>query len=59
MPPPPKTKAVSRKRTAPSVSRKPELMILRTYERSDGRRFTRLLPMSARNAYAFQSTDAW
>jgi len=33
-------------------------MVLRTYERSDGMRFTRLLPLnSARNAMAFQPDD--
>jgi len=35
-------------------------MVLRTYERSDGMRFTRLLPLnSARNAMAFQPDDPW
>jgi hypothetical protein len=35
-------------------------MVLRTYERSDGKRFTRLLPLSsARNAMAFQLGDPW
>jgi hypothetical protein len=35
-------------------------MVLRTYERSDGKRFTRLLPLSAvRNAMAFQPDDQW
>jgi hypothetical protein len=35
-------------------------MVLRTYERSDGKRFTRLLPInSARSAMAFQPDDAW
>ena len=35
-------------------------MVLRTYERSDGKRFTRLLPLSsARNALAFQPDEPW
>jgi hypothetical protein len=53
-----KTKPTSRKRLAGNPGRKLELMVLRTYERSDGKRFTRLLPMSsARNAMAFQPDD--
>jgi hypothetical protein len=49
-----------RKRVERSTSRKLELMVLRTYERSDGKRFTRLLPLSsARNAMAFQPDDPW
>ena len=55
-----KTKPANRKRVERNTSRKLELMVLRTYERSDGRRFTRLLPMSsARNAMAFQPDDQW
>ena len=55
-----KTRPGIRKRVERNTSRKLELMILRTYERSDGKRFTRLLPMSsARNAMAFQPDDAW
>jgi type IV secretory pathway VirB10-like protein len=55
-----KTRAGKRKRVARNTSRKLELMVLRTYERSDGKRFTRLLPMSsARNAMAFQLDDPW
>jgi hypothetical protein len=55
-----KTRAGNRKRVARNTSRKLELMVLRTYERSDGKRFTRLLPMSsARNAMAFQLNDPW
>jgi len=39
-------------------------MVLRTYERSDGTRFTRLLPLNSardalRNAMAFQPDDVW
>jgi hypothetical protein len=58
--PPPKTRPSARKRVERSTSRKLELMVLRTYERSDGKRFTRLLPInSARNALAFQPDDGW
>jgi hypothetical protein len=50
-----KTKPIHRKRVERNTSRKLELMVLRTYERSDGKRFTRLLSMnSVRNALAFQ-----
>jgi hypothetical protein len=55
-----KTRPGNRKRVERSASRKLELMVLRTYERSDGKRFTRLLPMSsARNAMAFQLDEPW
>jgi hypothetical protein len=55
-----KTRPGNRKRVARNTGRKLELMVLRTYERSDGKRFTRLLPMSsARNAMAFQPDDQW
>jgi hypothetical protein len=55
-----KTRSGNRKRVERNTSRKLELMVLRTYERSDGRRFTRLLPLnSARNAMAFQPDDPW
>lgn len=55
-----KTRPGNRKRVERNTSRKLELMVLRTYERSDGTRFTRLLPMSsARNAMAFQLDDPW
>jgi hypothetical protein len=55
-----KTRAGNRKRVEKNPSRKLELMVLRTYERSDGKRFTRLLPMnSARNAMALQPDDPW
>jgi hypothetical protein len=37
-----------------------QMMVLRTYERPDGTRFSRLLPMSsARNAMALQLDDGW
>ena len=54
----------NRKRIERNTGRKLELMVLRTYERSDGKRFTRLLPMSSahndlRNAMAFQPNDPW
>jgi hypothetical protein len=53
-----------RKRVERTTSRKLELMVLRTYERSDGRRFTRLLTLNSarsdlRNALAFQPDDPW
>jgi hypothetical protein len=59
-----KTRPVNRKRVERNTSRKLELMVLRTYERSDGRRFTRLLPLNSarndlRNALAFQPDDPW
>jgi hypothetical protein len=58
-----RTRSGNRKRVERAertAGRKLELMVLRTYERSDGKRFTRLLPMSsARNAMAFQSDDLW
>ena len=57
---PPKVKSGNRKRVERNASRKLELMVLRTYERSDGKRFTRLLPISsARNVLAFQPDNAW
>jgi hypothetical protein len=57
-----KTRPGNRKRVERNTGRKLEMMVLRTYERSDGRRFTRLLPMSSarndlRNALAFQPDD--
>jgi len=55
-----KTRSSNRKRTDRNTSRKLELMVLRTYERSDGKRFTRLLPLSsARNTLAFQPDEPW
>jgi hypothetical protein len=58
--PPTKTNPSNRKRVERNTSRKLELMVLRTYERSDGNRFTRLLPMSsARNVLAFQPELPW
>jgi hypothetical protein len=55
-----KTRPGNRKRVERTASRKLELMVLRTYERSDGKRFTRLLPLnSARNVMAFQPDDLW
>jgi hypothetical protein len=55
-----KTRPGNRKPVERSTGRKLELMVLRTYERSDGKRFTRLLPLrSARNAMAFQPEDQW
>jgi hypothetical protein len=60
----PKTRPGIRKRVERNTSRKLELMVLRTYERSDGKRFTRLLPLNSarndlRNALAFQPDDPW
>ncbi len=43
-----KTRPGNRKRGEKNTSRKLELMVLRTYERSDGKRFTRLLPHQQR-----------
>jgi hypothetical protein len=55
-----KTKPMHRERVIRNTSRKLELMVLRTYERSDGKRFTRLLSLnSVRNALAFQPDDQW
>jgi hypothetical protein len=55
-----KTRPGNRKRVERNTSRKLELMVLRTYERSDGKRFTRLLPLSsARTALAFQPDGQW
>ena len=55
-----KTKPIHRKRVDRNTSRKLELMVLRTYERSDGKRFTRLLSLnSVRNTLAFQPDDQW
>jgi hypothetical protein len=57
---PPKARSGKRNRVEKNTSRKLELMVLRTYERSDGKRFTRLLPLSAvRNAMAFQPDGQW
>jgi hypothetical protein len=58
--PPTKTKPINRNRVERNTSRKLELMVLRTYERSDGTRFTRLLSLnSARSALAFQPVEQW
>jgi hypothetical protein len=59
-----KTRPGNRKRVERNTNRKLELMVLRTYERSDGKRFTRLLPLDSarndlRNALAFQPDDPW
>jgi hypothetical protein len=59
-----KTRSGNRKRVEKNMPRKLELMVLRTYERSDGKRFTRLLPLNSarndlRNALAFQPDDPW
>lgn len=55
-----KTKPIHRKQVERNTSRKLKLMVLRTYERSDGKRFTRLLSLnSVRNTLAFQSDDQW
>jgi hypothetical protein len=55
-----KAKPGVRKRVERHASRKLELMVLRTYERSDGKRFTRLLPLNgARDVLAFQPDDQW
>jgi hypothetical protein len=55
-----RTKPIHRKRVERNTSRKLELMVLRTYERSDGKRFTRLLSLnSVRNALAFKPEDQW
>jgi hypothetical protein len=57
---PPKIRPSRRNRVEKDTKRKLEMMVLRTYERSDGKRFTRLLPLSAvRNAMAFQPDDQW
>jgi hypothetical protein len=58
------TRPGNRKRVERNTGRKLELMVLRTYERSDGKRFTRLLPLNSarndlRNALAFQPDDPW
>jgi hypothetical protein len=56
----PKARPGKRNRIEKNTSRKLELMVLRTYERSDGRRFARLLPLSsARTLLAFQPDDRW
>ena len=58
--PPAKIRPGVRTRVERNTSRKLELMVLRTYERADGKRFSRLLPInSARSALAFQPDDAW
>jgi hypothetical protein len=55
-----KPRSANRRRVERSTGRKLELMVLRTYERSDVKRFTRLLPLSGtRNAMAFQPDDQW
>jgi hypothetical protein len=57
---PPKIRPSRRNRIEKNTSRKLEMMVLRTYERSDGKRFTRLLPLSsARNALAYQPDEQW
>ena len=57
---PPQIRPSRRHRAEKDTRRKLEMMVLRTYERSDGKRFTRLLPLSAvRNAMAFQPDDQW
>ncbi len=48
-------KPVHRRLAERSAGRKLQLMVLRTYERSDGTRFSRLLPLrEARSVMAFQ-----
>jgi hypothetical protein len=55
-----KTRRDNRRRAERHTSRKLVLMVLRTYQRSDGRRFTRLLPLSAaRNTPAFRPEQPW
>jgi hypothetical protein len=55
-----KTKPINRTPVGRNTSRKLELMVLRTYERSEGRRFTRLRSLnSVRNASAFQPDHQW
>jgi len=57
-----KTRTPVHKRVAlaRNSERRLEMMVLRTYERPDGTRFTRLLPMSsARSAMALQLDDDW
>jgi len=50
-----KPKPAHRKLAERNLGRKLQLMVLRTYERSDGTRFSRLLPLSeARSVMAFQ-----
>jgi hypothetical protein len=57
---PPKIRPSRRNRVEKETSHKLEMMVLRTYERSDGKRFTRLLPLSAvPNTMAFQPDDQW
>lgn len=58
------TRPGNRKRVQANAGRKLQLMVLRTYERSDGKRFTRLLTLNSarsdlRNALAFQPDDPW
>jgi len=57
---PPKARPGKRSRVEKNTSRKLELMVLRTYERSDGKRVTRLLPWSgAGTLLAFRPDDRW
>jgi hypothetical protein len=59
---PPKVRPAVHKRVAVARNseRRLEMMVLRTYERPDGTRFSRLLPMSsARNAMALQFDNGW
>lgn len=58
-PPAAKPKASPRRRLAErSEGRRLQLMVLRTYEGPDGRRFSRLLPLSsARQTFAFRDFD--
>lgn len=58
----PRIKPAVHKRVAVAKNseRRLEMMVLRTYERPDGTRFSRLLPMSsARSAMALQLDDGW
>jgi hypothetical protein len=58
----PRIKPAVHKRVAVARNseRRLEMMVLRTYERPDGTRFSRLLPMSsARNAMALQLDNGW
>jgi hypothetical protein len=53
-------KSFTRKRDQNNTSRGLEIMVLRTYERSDGTRFSRLLPVTAaRNTIALQPVNQW
>ena len=53
----PTPRSALRNRAEKKPARRPVLMVLRTYERSDGTRFSRLLPMGVARQASYQAAD--